>query len=329
MSIRAYLENLARRTGDAWNRFWFQPSDPLPLAILRIVVGTIALYLVGSFGFDLLRYFGPNGILSTSNVRALLDVTDNEYRWSYLNYAGDTTTLWVMHGAGLAILAAFTVGLFTRITSVLSVIVFLAYVHRAWVLTDQAEPIVSMLLLYLSLGPSGEALSIDAWRKRRRAPHTPSASATYGATVVLRLIQVHTALIYLMMFLGKQLATFVWWQGSAVWWLIARPDTCLVDLRWMHEYPYLISIWTTSIIWFEPAFAVLIWNPLVRPLLVFGSGLYWLSVAVLLGNVPFCAAMFASGLSFVGASQWRGMCGGYCETGSPNVAVRKPAGSAA
>lgn len=323
MNVAPYFESLLRRTGEGWNRFWFQPSDPLPLALVRIAAGTISFYIVASFGFDLLRYLGPNGILSTANVRALLAVTDNEYRFSYLNFAADATTLWALHAAGLVVLAAFTVGLFTRITSVLSVLVLLAYVHRTWVLTDQAEPILSMLLLYLSIGPAGDALSVDAWRKRRKAPTVRSGRvASYGANVAIRLLQVHTALIYLMMFLGKQLVTFVWWQGTAVWWLIARPDTCLVDLRWMHDYPYLVNLWTASIPLFELAFALLIWKPLLRPLLVVGSAFYWLGIALLLGNVPFCAAMFVAGLSFVDASQWRALCG-RCADAAPQLAAAR------
>jgi hypothetical protein len=152
-------------------------------------------------------------------------------------------------------------------------------------------------------------LSIDAWLRRRPAGKQAARVPTYGATVVLRLIQVHTALIYFLMFCGKQQGGGVWWNGTAVWWLIARPESAMLDLRWMNQYPYLINLWTTAIFVFEPIFAILVWNRTVRPLIVGLSIPFWLGIAVLTGMVPFALAMIVASLSFVEPATWRRMCG--------------------
>jgi hypothetical protein len=276
------------------------------LAVLRIGVGLVALYLVAAYGFDLKRYFDPQtGLLPLETIVALQNQTDRVYRFSYFSYAPDMLTIQLMHYAGVAAIVAFVVGLFTRISAVLALVAFLSYYHRAPVLTSIAEPVVAFLMFYLCLGPCGAVFSVDSWRKRRSDGGAATVLPTYGATVVLRLIQVHAALVYFLMFCGKQQNTAVWWNGTAVWWLIARPESALVNLRWLNEYPYLVNLWTTAIFLFEGAFALLIWNRTARPLLIGLSAVIWTGTAVLTGLVPFSLAMFFAGLSFVDPEIWR------------------------
>src|SRR5205814_8192909 len=90
--------------------------------------------------------------------------------------------------------AAFVVGLFTRVTVVLTLVTFLSYYHRGPVLSSVTEPVVAFLLFYLCLGPCGAVLSVDAWRRRRAAGRPIVIPPMFTATVALRLIQVHTAL---------------------------------------------------------------------------------------------------------------------------------------
>jgi hypothetical protein len=302
---RGYFATLFSRFGTGWNLFWFTPADPLPLGVMRIAVGLIAFYLVATFGLDLRRFLDPQiGLLRIETVQ----LVRTGMRISYLDYVTDAATLQIVHYAGLAILAAFVVGFQTRITSVLAWIVFMGYFHRAPMLTSIAEPVVAVLMMYLCLGPCGATLSLDSRLRRRRNP-TAVAMPTWGANVVLRLIQVHTVLIYFMMFCGKTQNNFAWWNGTAVWWLIAKPESALLNLRWMADAPYLVNLWTSAIMFFELAFPFLVWNRTARPLMLGLSVVMWTGIAVLTGLVPFALAMFVAGLSFVSADGWRKLCG--------------------
>ena len=42
-----------------------------------------------------------------------------------------------------------------------------------------------------------------------------------------------------------------------MWWLIARPESRLVDLTWLYPTPKLIDLWTHAIVLFELGFPVL------------------------------------------------------------------------
>lgn len=304
--LAAYFQTLVTRFGEGWNRFWFAPSDPVSLAVVRIGIGLVALYVVATYGFDLRRFFDPVvGLLPVETVAGILLQNDRAVRFSYFDYASDGLTLQLMHYLGVAVLVAFTVGWKTRITSVLSWLVFLSYFHRGPLLTNVGEPVVALLLLCLCIGPSGAEWSVDAWLRRRRTGRADRAPDDYLATVALRLIQVHITMIYILMFLGKVQGNFVWLNGTAAWWLIARPEASLVNLRFLGEMPYLINLWTTAILAFEPAFAVLVWNRTARPLLLMLSGVMWLATALVTGLVPFCAAIFVAGMAFVPGEFWR------------------------
>jgi hypothetical protein len=306
-NLSSYVSRASARFAAAWNAFWFAPSDPLPLAVMRVGVGLLATYVVGSYGFELLRYFGPNGMLPAETIAEVSGTT----RFSILDFAKDATSLYIVYGVSMAVLTAFTLGLWTRATSILSLAAYLTFFHRAPILTGVAEPVVAMMLLYLCLGPCGAVLSVDAvLRRKSQAGDTAARLPSYRATIPLRLIQVHMALICFMMFAGKSHGNFVWWNGNAVWWLIARPGAALVDMRSLYDWTYVINFWTTAIVFFELAFSLLIWNVTARPLLIVLSAVMWTGTAVLTGLVPFCAAMFVAGLAFVSAEQWRGLCCG-------------------
>lgn len=330
-AVTRYLGDAASRFGDGWNRFWYTPSHPLPVAILRIGAGTIAFWVILTFSFDLLRYFGPKGIIQLSMIERLFP-SGVATRFSYLDYVRDSATLQVVHYLGLAILAANVLGLWSRATSILSLVVFLSYFHRGAILAGIGEPVIAMLLFYLCFAPTGDCLSADAWLRRRRAAKSnPAATAAgmspcdadpkFTATIGVRLVQVHTTLIYFLMFCATLQYNAVWWNGTAVWWLIARPESSLLDLRGLYHYPYVINLWTSALILFYLAFAVLIWNRTARPLLIALSVPVWIGTAILTGLVPFSAAMFVCGLSFVSAEQWMTCCRTQPEPALPKSAV--------
>ena len=127
-----------------------------------------------------------------------------------------------------------------------------------------------------------------------------AARSSLGANVSIRLIQLHgcalCALSGLTMLSGQ-----IWWSGEAVWWLIARPDSRLLDLTWLHSSIYLINLWTHAIVAFALVFPLLIWKRDTRPLLVVTAAVVWLSVGVLTGLMAFAASMIVASVAFLPA----------------------------
>lgn len=316
-AVSNYLHRLSESLSAGWNRFWFTPSDVISAGVLRILSGLLAFYYVLSYSGDLVRWFGPAGLLPARIVRqpeflgpTLLDgasLREASFHLSYLSWIHDPWLLWIVHGLGLVVVALFTVGLFSRITNVLAVVVTLAYVHRAPMITGPLEPVLTMLLIYLCFAPTGACLSLDAWLRKRKegaASATDVPSPSWTTTISLRLIQLHLAGLVLVMGLSK-LAGETWWMGDAVWWLIAHTESRLIDLTFLSGAPLVINAWTHGIVLFELVFPLLIWNRLARPLLLAGAVLVWVPLALVTGWLPFFAGLLVAATAFVPASSLR------------------------
>jgi hypothetical protein len=132
-----------------------------------------------------------------------------------------------------------------------------------------------------------------------------------AATVAIRAMQVHLVLVYAAMAIA-QLQGDKWWQGTAVWWLMARPESRLVDLTGLASmgiaFEYLINLWTYAIVLYGICFAVLIWNPLARPILLLLGVLVWGGLALIGGSVSFCVLMLAATLAFLRPATLRDWC---------------------
>lgn len=303
LGIARYAQTLVRDFGAAWNEFWFRPSDPYVLCVMRIATGLVALYMYAIFGLDLVEFFGTGGLVPVD----IVEVHDaGWYGLSYFRLMTAPGELLVTHYLGLAVLVLFTAGLFTRVTSVLALIVVLDYVHRARVLTSQPEVLLCMLLVYLCLAPCGTYLSLDAYGSRRRREqdvargrHVDRGRLSLGATIATRLIQVHLSAIVLTSTLSM-LTAAVWWEGQAIWWIVARPETRIVDLAaLLHGHPYLVNALTHGVLLVGLAFPVLIWVRLLRPLVLVIGMATWIFLALATGLVTFGALMLTASLAFV------------------------------
>ena len=305
--ISAYFQRLAAGFGQGWTLFWFTPSDAATLSAIRLLTGAIVVYLHATLTFDLVAFFGPQGLLPVSDIAPL-----EGNSWSYLNYLSTPSELITVHLLGLAVLVLFMAGLWTRVTTVLALVVFLSDVNRAPVLTSLTEPIAAMVILYLCLAPCGRYYSIDAWFRRRkksdpRLPEPPVESLSTMTTIATRLIQVHLVLFVAMMGLSK-LSGDVWWIGTGMWWLLSREESRLADLTWLHRMPLLLDAWTHLVVLFELAFPILIWAPLARPLLLALGVFVWASIALVTGDIPFALMMCVASLAFISPQGMQGCC---------------------
>jgi hypothetical protein len=306
------------RFGRAWTSFWFTPSDPIVLSLLRVLVGAVALWWYLSFLPDLQKWFQPQGILSLKMSQSLRENAGGT-AFSLLDFVGSSSQLWLVYVLGIVALLMMLCGILTRFSTIAALVFVLSFIHRAPMLTRYVDGILPMLMFYLCLGPSGACFSVDACIRQRRRPDvatiaTPSMLSS-AATVAIRLMQVHLVLIYAAMVIA-QLQGDKWWQGTAVWWLMARPESRLVDLTGLAgmgmAFEYLINLFTYAIVLYEISFAVLIWNPLARPILLLAGVFVWGGLALIGGSVSFCVLMLAATLAFLPPEtlgNWCARCG--------------------
>ena len=300
---RNYVAELVDHIGTAWNRFWFTPSMPHTLCLVRVLAGALAVYYVASFGPDVVQFFGPGGIVPVETVRTWTGGVVT--RFSYFDYIQEPASLRAAHYVGLVVVAMFAVGFLTRVTSIAALVVLVSYLHRAPMLVSEAEPVLAMIVLYLCLGPAGACFSVDAWLRRRRASRVanetdePSISKSTAATIATRLIQVHLAAIFVSSRLAV-LSVQTWWGGDAVWWLVARPRSPGFWLaRPLSRMPLVFMALTHLVVAYHFLFPLLVWNRLARPLVLAAGLVIWPIVAIVSGLYLYAALMLAGTCSYL------------------------------
>ncbi len=232
---------------------------------------------------------------------------EGNYGWSIWYHVTDPRWMYVLHAAALAIFVLFTIGYKTRITSVLAWLAAMCYVQRSPVTLFGQDAMMMILLLYLMIGPSGAALSVDRWLARRRGEATAEPSAS--ANLALRLMQVHFCIIYATAGLSKLLGG-TWWSGTAVWWTLANYEFAPLRvpfyysvLRWMAEHRLVWELVMTNGVIFtlvlEISFPYLVWKRNLRWLMVLGSVLLHTMIGLFMGLVTFGLLMMALVLSFM------------------------------
>ena len=291
-SAKGWGTDLAR----GWNRFWFATADPHMLALIRILAGSMLFYTHLVWALDLMDFLGPNSWLPRQLAR---DLHRGSYAWSYLWYVESPAGLWALHSVALIILAMFTAGLFTRITSVLAWLITVSYCHRLTGAFFGLDPINSMLAMYLMVGPSGAVYSVDHWLATRRTGRpSPPAQATVTANIAIRLIQLHMCVIYLFGGISKMRGQ-LWWDGSAVWYAIANLEYQSWDITWLINYPWLIALLTHITVIWETYYCVLVWPKATRPITLLLAVCVHSGIALCLGMITFGLVMIIGNLAFV------------------------------
>jgi len=237
--------------------------------------------------------------------------------FSYWYHLTDPTTMYVVHAVYLVVCVLFTLGLWTRVTSVLAWAGSLSYIHRGQLILFGQDTMQTILLMYLMIGPSGAALSVDALRARFRAAKAklgaggravPWADAVLGgpakawlANFAVRLFQINFCLIYASSGLSKLKGT-TWWEHTAPWLIFANPEFGMIRypayewvLRQAMEYRLLIQLFfgfvTLFTLFVELGFPFLVWTRM-RPFMVILSVLLHFGIAVFMGLAVFGMYMF-------------------------------------
>lgn len=298
-AVAAYFQRLSTGIGAGWESFWFTPVLPLPLARLRIAIGLIALAYFLSWTADLSRTFSGDGLLPPGMTQRLLQERADgriHFHVSPLFAIDSASGLYAYHGVAAVAAILLTLGVFSRVSCLLTLLAVLMHVHRAPMLTGPLETVLVFLLLYLLIGPCGAALSVDAWRKgdEPAAATTPS----WTANVSLRLMQVHLA-GFIFLVACAMLGSRFWWNGTALWSLEAQELSRPIDLSWLRNFPKLMNGWTHLFVLINLQFPILVWNRLLRPLVVTLGIIAWLLMIPLAGQLLYVAAVITAMCAFL------------------------------
>ncbi len=289
-----YLAGLVRGLAQGWNNFWYSPVDPSLLGLIRIMTGLVLLYDHAIWGVVLEDFFGSNSWID----RDLVDfVLKDQYTYSFF-WIVPPRWLWLAYALSMTVLFWFTIGLWTRVSSILSVVVVISFAHRVPEALFGLDKVIAMLTIYLAIGPSGRALSLDQWLARRRSrdpkPRAPSVAANFA----VRLIQIHMCIIYT--FAGaSKLQGAAWWNGQAMWMAFGNLEYQSVDMTWTAWHPWAVELLSHFTVFWELSFCVLIWIRTLRPLVLACALLLHIGIGATMGLWTFSLVMLIGCASFL------------------------------
>jgi hypothetical protein len=240
--------------------------------------------------------------------------------WSIWYYVTDPGWMTVVHAFFLTCMFLFAVGFCTRITSVLTWFGMISYIQRAPTTLFGMDTMMAIAMVYLVIGPSGAALSVDRlierWWARRSArqrglplPEDLPPQPRVTANFVIRLFQIHFCFIYMAAGLSK-LQGGAWWNGTAMWGTMANAAFNPVDLpiyfqmlqflsrhRWLWEL--VMNGGCIFTVGLEISLPFLIWVRPLRWLMITGAVLLHTGIALIMGLIGFGLCMLCLLLAFV------------------------------
>lgn len=289
--------------GEAWDTFWFTAADPLPLAIVRIVAGTLLAWSCAVWLMDADAFFGPHGWLRDGDVWRM---NDQPWQWSWFFALSSPTAVRALGLVTLVAAVCLALGLATPVAAWVSLVGFLSAVNRTPLTVFGFDDALGMLLIPVAIGPAGAVLSLDRRWGIATAPDGPSISAN----VALRLLQVHLCVVYFFSGIAKLLGAS-WWEGTALWGAAANSRYRTLDITWLARHPLLVNLLTLGTVFWEVSYPALVWPRLTRRLAIAMGIFVHAGIGVAMGMKEFALAMIAANLAFVPAATWRSLLAGF------------------
>lgn len=299
-NVIASVRNWIGKIVGVWERFWFTPTQPHTLAMIRIFAGSMIFYTHLVWSLDLMAFLGPNSWITGDVVREIhASRGSSSFVWSYLWYIDSPAILWALHIAALIVMAMLTLGLYSRVTSVLTFIITVAYCNRLTGALFGLDQVNTMLAMYLMIGHCGGAYSLDRLLSRPRSNSNSSPpTSSIGTNIAIRLMQLHLCVIYLFGGIHKMRGD-TWWNGLAIWSAISSYEYQTLDVTWLGYWPVLIALLTHVTVFWEAFYCVLIWHRLTRPVMLLLAVAVHGFIACCMGMITFGVAMLIANLAFI------------------------------
>lgn len=256
---------ILRRLWGAWDRFFFAPQSPLPIAVFRILYGLCVCATLMLLHRDWLDWYGVHAWVSLSTMRILEPGPRlNLFTIMPQSNAWIAGFFWVF--LGFAVL--LTVGLWTRLSSIVVFVCLASMQQRNLYMLHSGDTFLRVCGFFLMFAPAGAALSVDHWSRvrARREPDTILPKAPWAQ----RMIQFELALLYFCSFLWK-LKGHAWLDGTALYYVTHLREIQRFPLPGWIEHPAILKLGAWYALALEFSLGILIWfRPFRYPLLCLG-----------------------------------------------------------
>lgn len=234
-----------RALWERWCRFWFGYDNPLALALMRVQLAAVMLWMYVWRHLDNLGDYGPQSMIPRElALSALPEGLRPAFAWFFWP---DSAVAGV-HGLFLGLLLLMLLGVGTRVAALAIWVLHMGFLQRNYAIVFGADVISAVLLFYLAFARTEDRLSVASlWR--REAPPAPRAPEALSS-MFARLLQVQIAVIYA--YTGfEKLRGASWWDGTALWTVLGNPQMVAFNMDFVRGAPLVIAALTFATILFE------------------------------------------------------------------------------
>jgi hypothetical protein len=311
-------------------QFWFTPVDAIALHRIRFFFGIFFLASLLPFAGhqnDLLGLGGWFDQQAYGDIASLPEGSPFPISWSIYYLCGTSAILVdLVYWLSIVVLALFTLGILTRLTSVLTWVALASFTSNPAIAYD-GDYLLTMPAFYLMMGYVliGQRQANQSLLSRVLGPGLMRTSNTntserdsgpvesVGANLALRLLQVHFAIVMLASGFHK-LQIGEWWGGVAFWYPLYPPFETTADMVRRHatdatSFLTMLSVAGYATLAWQIGFACFAWRPRWRPILIGGAILAWLGNAFLYWLPLFGPGTFICCLSYLTPEEWQRLNG--------------------
>jgi hypothetical protein len=312
----------------AWVRFWFEPTDPIGLHLIRVAAGLLFIVWLLPQAGHRDEFFGLNGWFDQRAYAEAANLPDGSpapLGWSVaLLFGSAPGYLTAVYFGSLIVFGLFTIGIFPRLTGILSWVAVASMTSSPAIL-DDVEPWLNMLSFYLMIGyvlwgqdQRGRPVTWHIFGPALTGLGTKSMltanRSSSGATVAIRLLQIHVAIAIVTSGLHK-LQFGEWWSGVAYWYLLYSPiNSTIEQARNAHgadaqNYLMRLSLGAYAALAWQIGFPLFAWRRGFRSVLLLGAAIGWIATASWYRQLLTGPATFVGCLAFISALEWRALFG--------------------
>jgi len=275
-------------------RFFLAETEGYPAALLRILMGLLAIWKGYGNWINLDRYFTEDGILPWRHVQ-----NSDHQIFSLLALAPESRSfalaIVLLHvGCGITLL----IGLWPRISALLVYLCAIALMHRNPFIDNRGDHLFVLVIGLTALMPIGRVWSVQSLIAARRGLVEPLRTMWSQ-----RLLALQVSYIYLYAF-GVKFRASGWHDGSAIFHTFASPGL----VEWPVEIKSKLVLLALS--WFtiatEMLFPILIWNRALRPYCLVAGVLFHTGIEITMRIPVFSTVMMITYASYLTDDEIKG-----------------------
>ncbi len=253
------------RIREAWERLFFAPQSPVPMAVFRILYGACVTATLVLLHSEWLDWYGVHSWVTLATMtRVEPGVRLNLFTVMPQSDAWVTAFFWIF----LCFAVSLTVGLWTRLSSIAVFVCLASMQQRNLYILHGGDVCLRVSGFFLMFAPAGAALSLDRLIRVRRK--LEGAEIPPKAPWAQRMIQFELALLYLSSFLWKMKGA-PWLNGTALFYVFHIHAIRRFPLPGWTQQLWILRLATWYTLVLEFCLGVLIWfRPFRYPLLVLG-----------------------------------------------------------